>query len=245
MGSDAARAARIVGAGRAGGSFALALGEVGWSVELLVRGVPLADAAAGVDLVLLCVPDVAVAAVSSEIRPSPEVVVAHCAGALDLDVLDGHPKRASVHPLVSLPSPRIGAARLRSRAWFGIAGDPLVRRMVQDLGGRVVEPPEERRVEYHAAAVVASNHVVALLGQVERIASDLGVPLAAFLELATGSVANAAELGPRGALTGPVARGDWGTVRAHIAALDPSERQTYVALALAAARLAGSDPPEL
>jgi len=242
------RRVRIIGTGRAGGSFALALGEVGWRPELLLRGVPLSSAARGVDLVLLCVPDAAVQEVASEIEPDERCVVAHCAGSLTLDVLDGHVHRASVHPLVALPSPPVGARRLRT-ATFGVAGDPvglsLVRDLVADLGGRCVEPDESRRVEYHAAAVIASNHLVALLGQVQRVAAKAGVPMEAYLELASGSVANVVELGPAAALTGPVARGDWATVAAHLAALGPDERDAYMALARAAARLVDRELPDL
>ena len=95
------------------------------------------------------------------------------------------------------------------------------------------------RVAYHAAAVVASNHLVALLGQVERIAAPLGVPLEAFLDLAAGSLWNVRELGPADALTGPAARGDEATIDAHLAALDPAERSAYEVLAEQARRLAG------
>lgn len=242
------RRVRIIGAGRAGGAFALALGEVGWRPELLLRGVPLSAVAHDVELVLVCVPDVAVREVAAEIEPDDRCVVAHCAGSLTLDVLDGHVHRASVHPLVSLPSPPIGARRLRS-ATFGVAGDAiglsLVRSLVGDLGGRCVEPDESRRVEYHAAAVIASNHLVALLGQVQRVAARAGVPMEAYLDLASGTVQNVGEVGPAAALTGPVARGDWATVAAHLAALDPDERDTYLALARETARLAGRDLPDL
>lgn len=237
--------ARIIGPGRAGGSFALALESVGWTVEMPTRSASSADAAVDVDLVLLCVPDAVVEEVAAQIEPSTRSVVAHCAGALTLDVLGAHPRRASLHPLVSLTSAAVGAERLRSGAWFAVAGDPLVRRVVADLGGRVVEPPERRRVEYHAAAVVASNHLVALMGQVERIAADVGVPLEAFLDLAAGSLAGVGDVGAAAALTGPVARGDWATVGAHVMALAPEEREAYVALARAAARLIGVEPPEL
>lgn len=236
---------RIIGPGRAGGSFAGALRAVGWNVDLLARDASPVGSAAGVDLVLLCVPDGVVADVAAEIAPSTDGVVAHCAGALTLDALGAHPRRASLHPLVSLPSAEVGAERLRSGAWFAVAGDPIVSRVVGDLGGRVVEPPEAQRVEYHAAAVVASNHLVALMGQVERIAADLGVPLEAFLDLAAGSLAGVADIGAAAALTGPVARGDWATVRAHIGALPTDEQEAYIALARAAARLIGAEAPEL
>lgn len=207
----------------------------------------MSGAAHDADLLLLCVPDAAVSEVASQIEPDAHCVIAHCAGSLTLDVLDGHVNRASVHPLTALPSPPIGAQRLRS-ATFGIAGDrvglALVRDLVRDLGGRCVEPEESQRVEYHAAAVIASNHLVALLGQVQRVAAQAGVPLEAYLELAEGSLRNVVELGPAAALTGPVARGDWATVAAHLAAMEPDEREAYIALARSAARLVGSEIPD-
>ena len=233
---------RIVGPGRAGGSFRPALSGAGWDVELLDRGAPVRDAAHEVDLLLLCVPDRAVADVAASVAPEPDAVVAHCAGSLRLDVLDPHPRVASVHPLVALPSAAIGAARLRG-AWYGVAGDPIVHRVVSALDGRGVTVDEDHRVEYHAAAVVASNHLVALLGQAERVAAVAGVPLDAYLELARGSLADVADLGPAAALTGPVSRGDWDTVRRHLRALPPEERPAYRALADEAARLAGRRPP--
>ena len=228
---------RIVGPGRAGGSFERALASAGWSVTTTRRGEPLADAAAGVDLVLVCVPDRDVAQVVAAITPDPSTVVAHCAGSLGLDVLASHTTVGSVHPLVALPSPDLGAAALVG-AWFGVAGDPLVRRVVDALDGQAVAVDDAHRTVYHAAAVVASNHLVALMGQVERIAADAGVPLEAYLELARGSLRNVADLGPTAALTGPVSRGDWDTVRRHLRALPPEERPAYRALADEAARLA-------
>lgn len=239
------RAVRVIGSGRAGGSFAAALSGAGWSVELLDRGAAVGTTAEGADLVLLCVPDAAVAAVAAAVRPGP-AVVAHCAGSLGLDVLDPHDRRASVHPLVALPTAEVGARRLRG-AWFATAGDPssvgVVDDVVAALGGRAVEVPDGARTSYHAAAVVASNHLVALLGQAGRIAAAAGVPLEAFLDLARASLDNVAALGPADALTGPVSRGDWDTVRRHVAELEPSERGAYLAMVGEAARLAGRPVP--
>lgn len=239
-------AVRVVGSGRAGGSFAGALTEVGWSVELLARGDGVELAADGVDLVLVCVPDAAVAEVAAAVRPGP-AVVAHCAGSLGLDVLAPHERRASIHPLVALPTARVGARRLRG-AWFATAGVPsstaVVAEVVAALGGRAVAVPDHARTAYHAAAVVASNHLVALLGQAGRIAATAGVPLEAFLDLARASLDNVAALGPADALTGPVSRGDWDTVRRHVAVLDPSERGPYLAMVGEAARLAGRPVPD-
>lgn len=233
---------RIVGAGRAGRSFSAALAQVGWQVQLVHHDDPGAGPLSRPDLVLLCVPDAAVAEVAATLTADPEVVVAHCAGSLGLDVLAEHPRVASVHPLVALADPVAGAERLRG-AWFGVAGDDLVLRVVHDLGGRAVAVSDEDRATYHAAAVVASNHVVALMGQVERLATSVGVPLEAYLDLAVGALANVVATGPASALTGPVARGDWATVRRHLAALPDEERAAYEVLARHAARLVGGQVP--
>src|SRR4029079_2559291 len=90
-----------------------------------------------------------------------------------------------------------------------------------------------------AAAGVASNHLVALLGQVERLAAAAGVPFEAFAPPVRSSVANAFGVGPARALTGPVSRGDLATVEEHLRTLDPGERDSYRALAREVARLTG------
>ena len=145
-----------------------------------------------------------------------------------------HPRRASIHPLLSIAS---GETDVRG-AWFAIAGDTLAARVVDDLEGRRVEVDDERRAAYHAAACIASNHLVALLGQVERVAASAGVPLDALLDLARQSIDNVAALGPRAALTGPVARGDWETVERHRATLEDADRRAYDAMVELAQRLA-------
>lgn len=228
---------------------ASALARSGWQVVgLLGRadGDAIARATEGADLVLIATPDSAIASVAASIAPSDTAVVAHLAGSLGLDVLAGHPRRAAIHPLLALPDPERGAERLVG-AWFAVAGDPLAQRAAADLGGRWFEVRDEDRATYHAAAVVASNHLVALMGQVERIAGGIGVPGEAYLRLAAASLQNVAELGPAGALTGPVARGDWATVSRHLAAIDPSERAAYLAMAAEARRLVDDAglPPDL
>jgi predicted short-subunit dehydrogenase-like oxidoreductase (DUF2520 family) len=231
---------RVVGAGRAGRSLAAALEEVGWPVEPMPgRDDDVRAAAAGVDLLVIATPDAAIAAVARAVEPS-DAVVAHLAGSLGPDVLWPHPRRAAIHPLVSMPNPQIGARRLRAGGWFGIAGDPMASRVVDALGGRPIEVADEQRAAYHAAGCIASNHVVALLGQVERVAAPLGLPVDVYLDLVRGSVESVAELGPAAALTGPAARGDWATIDRHLAALDPDERSSYREMVRLARKLAGS-----
>jgi predicted short-subunit dehydrogenase-like oxidoreductase (DUF2520 family) len=230
---------RTIGPGRAGGSLAGALADVGWEVlPTLGRGDDVGGAADDVDLVVIATPDAAVAEVAAAVRPRAEAVVAHLSGSLGLAPLAGHPRAAVIHPLVALPDAMRGAARLHG-AWFGLSadGDPLGAAVVRALEGRVVTVAEDAWARYHAAAVIAANHLVALLGQVERVAATIGAPLDAYLALARGSLDDVADLGPAAALTGPVRRGDTATVERHLAALPEEERAVYAALAAEAGRL--------
>ena len=212
---------RVLGPGRAGRSLMASLDGVGGyrSLGAWGRDRSPVDAAHGVDVLVVATPDDVVAEVAAAVRPSATTVVVHLSGSLGLDVLAGHPRRGSLHPLVPLPTPAIGAGRLASGITFAVAGDPAARAMADALGGTVVEVADEDRAAYHAAAVIASNHLVALMGQVERVASTAGLPLDAFAGLLRAAAEDALALGPRQALTGPAARGDWDTVERHRAVI--------------------------
>ena len=231
---------RIVGGGRAGSAFAAALVATGrWDVAgVLGRADHPAGAAEGVDLLLLTVPDTAVAEVAAAVRPVPATVVAHAAGSLGLGPLAPHERRAVLHPLASMPDPPLGAERLR-RAWWGLAvgGDPLAEEVVADLDGHPLHIADADRDRYHAAAAMAANHVVALLGQVERVAAAIGVPLQAYLSLTRTAVDNVEAVGAAAALTGPVKRGEAATIERHRAALPPEERDGYDAMVKEASKL--------
>lgn len=234
------RAVRIIGAGRAGGALARALASTGrWSVaDVLGRHAEIAGAATGVDLLVIATPDTAVAEVAAAVTPSGSAVVAHMAGSLAVDVLAPHERRAVLHPLASLPDAELGAARLRG-AWWGLDadGDPLAEEVVADLDGHALRVAAADRPRYHAAAAMAANHVVALLGQVDRVAASIGAPLEAFLSLTRTAVDNVAALGPAAALTGPVKRGEEATLERHRAALPPEELDGYDAMVREARRL--------
>jgi len=234
---------RIIGPGRAGTSLARALHEVGWTVlPLLGRDDDLGTAASGADVLVLAVPDDAVGAVARAVRPVPGTAVVHLAGALGPEVLEPHVRRGALHPLAVLPDAETGAARLRAGITFAVAGDPVAGQIAAALGGAAVRVPETARCAYHAAAAVAANHVVALLGQVERIAATAGLPLSAFLPLARAAVDDAGRMGPRAALTGPAARGDWQTLARHLDAVPEAERPGYRAGVGLALQLVGADP---
>ncbi len=219
---------RIIGPGRAGRSLARALDQAGWTVlPLLGRDDDVTAAAGGTDVLVLAVPDDRIVEVGAAVRPVASTPVLHLAGSLGPDVLVPHVRRGALHPLVALPDPEIGAARLRSGITFAVAGDRVAQEVAVALGGTAVHVDDGVRAAYHAAASVAANHVVALLGHVERIARAAGLPLEAFLPLARAAVDDAGRLGPRRALTGPAARGDWQTLARHLDAVPEPERAAY------------------
>jgi predicted short-subunit dehydrogenase-like oxidoreductase (DUF2520 family) len=258
------RTVALVGPGRAGTTIALGLVELGYEVVgvagrapdaasttaaaacLSTRPMLVSEAGRNAAVVIIATPDRAIEQVAATVAPSlePNALVVHLAGSRGIDVfaqlLAARPevRVGALHPLQSFPSTTTGLERLRG-AWAAVAGDEEVERLARELGLRPFELPDRERTRYHAAAVVASNHLVALLGQVERLASSCGVPFEAFAPLVVASVDNAFGIGPASALTGPVARGDLGTVEQHLGALDPGERDAYRALAREAARLTG------
>lgn len=205
---------------------------------MLARGDDLTGAAAGVDVVVIATPDDAVAQVAAAIGPVETTVVLHMSGALGLDVLGPHRRRGSLHPLVPLPSAEVGRVRLRSGITFAVAGDPVATTLGRALGGRCIEIDDDHRAAYHAAACIAANHLVALLGQVERVAAVAGLGVDAFVPLAAAALQDVADLGPAAALTGPAARGDEATLARHRGALAPDEVAAYDAGVAQARRLA-------
>jgi predicted short-subunit dehydrogenase-like oxidoreductase (DUF2520 family) len=264
------RAFALVGPGRAGTAVALALAARGWrpvavagrtvdnastqrvATRLKAGAVEVAEAGHDADLVIVATPDAAIAGAAATLAPSLRTgaLVVHLSGASTLHELDGvllarpDVEVGSLHPLQSLPTGDAGRDRLAG-SWCAIGGSLRVEAIALALGMRPFRVDAADRVRYHAAACVASNHLVALLGQVERLAARAGVPFEAFLPLVRGTLANVAELGPAGALTGPVARGDRETIDRHVDALPSDERDTYRALVREAGRLAERDDAQL
>jgi len=191
-------------------------------------------------IVLLAVPDDALPGVARRLgdlarrqredgaRPGRRPRVAlHLSGAAPLSVLDplaaaGHAV-GSLHPLCVLPATRPPLDLLAGVA-FAVAGQPAARRsavrLARRLGGVPWHLPETSRLDYHLAAAVVANDSVALVAlAIDRLrAAGLGAPTArralARLLLSTAQALHATE--PARALTGPVARGDAGTLRAHL-----------------------------
>jgi predicted short-subunit dehydrogenase-like oxidoreductase (DUF2520 family) len=202
--------------------------------------------------ILLAVPDAAIPAAAArlaELPLRPDIPVLHLSGSVEVAALEplaraGHPV-GGLHPLCAVADPVEGADRLRG-ATFGVEGEGAAReladRIVRAAGGTALELAPGSRTPYHAAAVFASNYVVALLAVAERLMERAGVPAErarpALAGLAAGAVENARDRGPAAALTGPVARGDAEVVARHLARLSGDERRLYSLLAAEALRLA-------
>jgi predicted short-subunit dehydrogenase-like oxidoreductase (DUF2520 family) len=202
--------------------------------------------------VIIATPDGAIAETAAAMVPGVRTgaMVLHLSGACTLAELEKlrvdrrDVELGSLHPLQSLPSVDAGLARLPG-SWCAVDGPESVDRLALSLGMRPFRVEDAHRAAYHAAATIASNHLVALLGQVTRVAEAAGVPPEAFLPLVGATLDNVAAFGPAAALTGPVARGDADTVTRHLGALSPDERTAYRALAEQALRLTGRDDPAL
>lgn len=219
---------RVIGPGRAGRSLAAALEQAGHEIAGFVgSNDDPTEAASGVDVLIVAVPDRKIAEVAKRVRPVATTAVLHLSGSQGLEGLAPHARRGSMHPLVPLPNPETGASRIAAGVTFAVAGDRAARELAESLRGRTVEVRDEDRAAYHAAACVAANHVVALMGQVERIAESIGLDLEAFLGLSRAALADVEMFGPEAALTGPAARGDLATLARHRAAIAPGELEGY------------------
>lgn len=209
----------VVGRGRLGTALAAALRAGGVAVEG-----PLArDEAPGAPprVVLLCVPDAAIAQAAAALPAVPGLLVGHCSGSTTLAPLDGH-EALSLHPLMTV-APGAGTETLRGAAAAVAGSTPraleAARTLARAAGLRPVEVAEADRAAYHAAASIASNFVVTLLDAAERLAATAGVDRAALAPLVRRAVDNWSARGAAGALTGPIVRGDEATVAAQRAAV--------------------------
>lgn len=214
----------------------------------------------GTTVLILAVPDQALAEVAGDVSllgPAPRGCAAlHLAGALSTDVLAplhgaGY-AIGSMHPLMAVADPWLAADRLLGAA-FALAGEPTAiaaaRRLVHAVGGLALVIPPSLRPVYHAAAVMASNYLVALASAAVRMMGNAGVgeedAVRALIPLLRGTLDNMEQLGLPAALTGPIPRGDVDTVRLHMARLSENDRMLYSGLGLELLRLArtaGLDP---
>jgi predicted short-subunit dehydrogenase-like oxidoreductase (DUF2520 family) len=215
-----------------------ARGRVGSAVHarLAERGVDLRGS--GAALVLLCVPDRAIADVAATIAPGPWV--AHVSGGTPLAALAPHGRRFSVHPLQTFTLAR-GPEQLDG-AWAAVTGETAeaveqATELAESLGLRPFRLADERRALYHAGAAVASNYLVALRRAAGELLAEAGVPEEALDPLMRRVIENGFQL------TGPIERGDWETVERHrdaIAAAAPHLLAAYDELAALTAGNPGS-----
>jgi predicted short-subunit dehydrogenase-like oxidoreductase (DUF2520 family) len=253
----------VVGVGRVGAVLAASLQLAGHSVvaasgvsdasrnraEQLLPGVPLVgphEVPARADLVLLTVPDDALPAVVQGLAETGSVpagkLVAHTSGRFGVAVLEPLTRAGALplalHPAMTFTGTSVDVARLAGCP-FGVTAPaelrPVAEALVIEMGGEPEWIAEERRALYHAALANGANHLVTLVAESMDLLRGAGVanPKQMLGPLLGAALDNALRSGDA-ALTGPVARGDAGTVAAHIAELEqvsPEALAAYVAMA--------------
>src|SRR5690625_4798728 len=193
----------------------------------------------GIGMVVLAAPEPQTPTVAqglAQTAPAPGgTVVFHLAGSLSTDPLE--PLHAvgyavgSLHPLQTIADPWTGGDRLIGAA-YALGGEPAAlaagRRLVSALGGRSLVIPARRRVDFHAAAVFASDYLIGLaviaMGILLGAGADEEDALPAILTLMRGTIDNLEDLGLASSLTGPIPRGAADIVRAHLTQLSDSEQ---------------------
>ena len=207
------------------------------------------------DCILITTPDDLILSVCRDIAQSPLIkgkYVFHMSGAGGLDLLEPAKKAGamvgSIHPLQSFSSIDNAIQNIPS-SYFGITADAKAKAqaeaIVLALGGKPIYISAKQKPLYHAAACVASNYLVSLLNVVESIYSSIGISekdaKKAYLPLIYGSLKNIELSGTVAALTGPIARGDSGTIQKHVDVINadlPQYASLYSSLGLITVNLA-------
>jgi len=262
----------LVGPGRAGLAIAIAANGAGHDiVAVAARDSSKATAAAErfgatplgigdpippVDLVVIAVRDDAIATVAGEIAPIARNAaggVVHLSGAVPVSALASFADQSvpvgAFHPLQTLPTPTLGARHLAG-SWIAVTADgPLSETLhgfAESLGCRPFDLADAVRTRYHAAAAAAANFPIAALSLANDLFESAGVPFEAARPLVEAVVANAFDVGPGAALTGPIARGDTETVVAQIAAVSDATPRIAAAFRsmVEATRIVAATSPE-
>ena len=210
-------------------------------------------------VILIATPDDEIAIVGQELARIGEEelrgkVVLHTSGAMDSRVLDALQMQGatvgSMHPLQSFSG--VAVPSLEGKV-FTIEGEThavrVARQIARALGGSPVHIAGSKKILYHAAAAMAAGHVLALEEAAMQLLLSLGMrrseAVRALLPLTHQVLENFESLAPRAAWMGPLARGDYKVVRAHLEALQESPEefaQTYEALSHLAARVLAKNP---
>ncbi len=190
-------------------------------------------AASLADCVLICTPDDAIGSVCSEIFSEKTknfngYYALHFSGSKSMSVLDSArhagAKVASIHPLKSFASIKEAIKTLPGTV-YGITycsaeSKRVAQFIVKSLVGRTIEVDDNKKALYHAAACVASNYLVTLINYAVLIHKTIGIKpedsLKGLIGLVEGTVENIKKMGTEKSLTGPIARGDVGTIREHM-----------------------------
>lgn len=246
----------VIGPGRAGMSLAIAaaaadhevIAVVGRSFDSAERGaavvgaIPLTinDPIPEADLLLIATRDAAIEPVATRLARHlvPVAAAAHLSGLTPVAALDRLADQGvpigSFHPLQTMPSPEAGAARLAG-AYIAITAGPdlqdTLEAFADSLGATPFSLADDAKPVYHAAAAAAANFPLAAFAMAADLFKAAGVPWDVARPLVETVVANSFDLGPRAALTGPVARGDTGTVAAQLAAVASAGPEWQVAFA--------------
>ncbi|HEV7935844.1 MAG TPA: DUF2520 domain-containing protein [Actinomadura sp.] len=253
----------VIGAGRVGTALGAALSLAGHRVVAAsavseesrrraaerLPGVVLAapqEVVAAADLVLLTVPDEALVPlvtgfVATDVPMAGKLLV-HTSGRHGFGVLDEATRTGALplalHPVMTFTGRPEDVNRLAGISFGVTAPEPLrpvAEALVVEMGGEPIWIPEDRRALYHAALAGGANHLVTLVVESMDLLRTAGVedPGRMLGPLLGAALDNGLRLGMEG-LTGPVARGDAGTVADHIAELaevSPAGRRAYIALA--------------
>ena len=205
------------------------------------------DVADAAELVFITTPDSAITAVAQSVQWRAGQEVAHCCGASGRELLkpaaDQGAATGAFHPFqtfAGIANPDRAAARLAGVTFVVSADGALadfLTALAEDLGGQAITLKEDQRALYHAAAILSCGYLVTLLQTAQGGLEDCGFSredaLEAVVSLARATLDNVAALGPAASVTGPLVRGDAGTVRKHLEALErsnPPVAQLYVTL---------------
>ncbi len=254
----------IIGAGPVGSGLAVAIARAGWPVVAVASRDPtrrdalrsripglrgFSEPAAILDeaeLIFLTVPDDVVPAIAADLRLYGGQALVHTSGVLSASVLESAraagSQLGSFHPLVAFTSDVERSVAALRGATVALEGDPARLGVLADLAEAVGALPVRLapggRPAYHAAAVLAAGGVVALLDAIAELGRAAGLDeagsLAIYGRLIEQTLGNARANGIASALTGPIVRGDMGTVRAHLHALAehaPAAMELYLAAA--------------
>jgi len=204
------------------------------------------DIANTAELIFITTPDDAIATVASQIQWHSGQSVVHCSGADSTDILEPAKKLGAhvgvIHPLQTFASVKEAIENMPGSTFALEAEEPLLgtlKDMATALDGNWIELKASDKVVYHAAAVMACNYVITLV----KLATDLWQSFAipphqatrALLPLLRGTINNIDTVGIPQCLTGPIARGDTGTIKKHLDALQkvaPNVLSTYKELGL-------------